>query len=136
MDGNYYLLSVPAQRIADVIGTERTLYLVGQVVPWAGKREADITIPKRPLRDSDRIVQILGRADAEKLRPSLGTGEAIRLTPGKVYQGFRDKSIRRLHREQGIAATTLCEWFELTPRRMRAILGATGSKNPGTGAGA
>lgn len=122
MDRDYYLLTPPAQRIADAIGVERTMFLIGRVVPWGGKREADITIPKRPLRDSDRIVQILGRADAEKLQDRLGTGEAVRLTPGKVYQAFRDESIRRLHRVEGIPAKMLAEWFEMTPRRLRTIL--------------
>ncbi len=125
MNGNFDL-PTEVRFVAEAIGREQALRVVGRLVPWTGKRrQTDIYVPARGLRDNDKLVQALGRTDAEKLQAAMPAerGGRVRLTPcSDVYQGFRDASIRRLYRDEGVDAKTLCEWFDLSDRHMRTIL--------------
>lgn len=114
------------QDIADVIGRERALYLIGQLprvvvrdvrYPAAEREQVVLYVP-RVLRPDHRLVAILGWDDAERLARVFG-GELLK--PGncaQLYRAHRDQAIMRLLAE-GVPQPMLCEWFEVSPRHVR-----------------
>lgn len=115
------------QEIADVIGRDRALYLVGKLPRCympdrKGGHNARLIlyVPKRMGFDHE-LVKILGWQDAERLRRVFG-GEILHPAPcAEIYRRWRDDSIRRMVRE-GIKPAALAEWFGMTPRNLANIV--------------
>lgn len=145
-----------AQQLAEVLGRERTLYLIGKLPrctvlerrklrpgkesdpagkPYrkressAGTVRVIMYVPKA-LKPDHRLVSILGWNDAQRLVAAFG-GEIIcppTLT-GVIYRPFRDAGIVELFRK-GAPVKMLCEWFEMTETRIQQLLVAAGAKTP------
>lgn len=115
------------QEIADVIGRERALYLVGRLPRcFAGKegfkswRPVMYVPTLRRLTPDHNLVAILGWNDAEKLCRHFG-GEI--LNPAncqEIYRPFRDRSIARMVAD-GMPPKLVAEWFNVTDRHVRAV---------------
>lgn len=118
-------LPASVQEIADVIGRERALYLIGRLPrcypPSGGGREQVIMyVPKR-LRPMHRLVQILGWRDAERLVEVFG-GEILK--PGncrELYRNYRDDGILGAA-EDGIPVTMIAAWFDVSTKHVRNVL--------------
>lgn len=124
--GDYMRLPASVQEIADVIGRETALYLIGQLPTcYAGKDGKRSTrvilyVPKR-LRPNHRLVQILGWAKACELVEGFG-GEILQpANCQEVYRRFRDDEARRLAGE-GIGAARLAEILAVSERHVRNLL--------------
>lgn len=128
-------LPASVQEIADVIGSERALFLVGQLprcyIPDRRKREAErgghaerviMYVPKN-LKPDHYLVRILGWHDAFRLQQEFAGEILYPGTCADVYRGFRDKSIRRLAAE-GLPNVLIAEWFGVTERHVRGLLRA------------
>lgn len=116
-----------AQEIADVIGRDAALYLIGQLPrvyggsAKAGKQSMRCVmyVPKR-LMPSDMLVRILGWDAACKLA-YVFSGMVIHPANCKeVYRPFRDRNIARLFHE-GLAVKTIAEWFDVSERTVKNI---------------
>lgn len=126
--GNFDLPEA-VREIAAVIGRQRALFLVGQLLnwdnpdPWRGKTVwLYVPTPKR-LKPAHKLVAILGWDDAEALARELG-GMALQLhSCNGILQRFRDNELRALA-SQGAATDTLAETFGITPRYVRTICAA------------
>lgn len=115
------------QEIAEVIGRERALYLIGQLPRcFAGKdghkswRPMMYVPALRRLTPDHNLVAILGWKDAEKLCRHFG-GEILQ--PGncaEVYRPFRDRSIARMAAE-GVPLKLVAAWFDVTDRHVRTV---------------
>lgn len=113
------------EEIAEVIGRERALFLVGKLPRCyhqaKGCWHVILYVPKRMPLDHE-LVRLMGYQDAEKLRKAFG-GEIMQpATCIEVYRRFRDASIRRLHFLEQTSIETLAAWFEMTPRHVRNLL--------------
>jgi hypothetical protein len=122
------------QEIADVIGDERALFLIGKLPrcytpgktgsSWeTGKRVAAerviMYVPKR-LTFDHQLVTILGWADAQKLVKAFGGEILCPATCAAIYRPFRDEHIIRLVSE-GVPTTTVAEWFNVSERQVRNL---------------
>lgn len=114
------------QLIADVIGRDRALFLVRN---WKKtltsnpkqKEWVCIYIPKNLTPDHE-LVRVMGWSDAAKLVKAF-RGEILSLsTCEDVFRSWRNLSIQRLHKEQGLKPVDLAEWFEISERQVRNIL--------------
>lgn len=128
-------LPTTVQEIADVIGRERALFLIGQLPCCRvkdGSRRVILYVPK-VLRLDHPLVNILGFRDAERLVLAFG-GEILcpPLMRERVYRPFRDAAIIRIHAE-GVTIGMLAEWFEMTERRVRQVLDAAREEIPQEG---
>lgn len=139
MTRNYMQLPGVAQEIADVIGRERALYLIGQLPraysgskagPKSGGREGTtdkrsmqviMYVPKvQRMRADHQLVRILGWHDAVKLCNAFG-GEIMKPpTCAEIYRRFRDVSIVRL--AGSMSRAELQEVFGVTDRHLRNVL--------------
>lgn len=114
-----------AQEVADVIGTEQALFLIGQLprsyrlrkgVEWA-EPTVVLYVPKT-IRPDHHLVRLLGWNDAQKMARAFG-GEILKLSRCvEVYRRWRDSSIVRLH-EQGVPVPTIAEWMQVCERHVR-----------------
>jgi hypothetical protein len=111
------------QEIAEAIGREQALFLIGQLPRAYSKGHPSgqviLYVPKS-LRADHPLVALLGWHTATKLVRAFG-GEI--LTPAHcadLYRNFRDESIARLLRE-GHDEKTLAEWFDVCARHVRNI---------------
>ena len=99
MAGGNWDLPETVREIAAVIGRERALYLVGQVLKWErgghyGK-SAYLYVPRK-LKPSHRLEKILGRVDAAALVDEFG-GLILHISSCKgVVTRSRDREIRRM----------------------------------------
>lgn len=116
-------LQLPAsvQEIADVIGVEKALYLIGQL-PQCGNRSWRVClyVPRR-IRADHQLVKLLGWKDAQAMVREFG---GMILQPSnckQIYRQFRNRSIRRLG-AQGVPIQEIAEGFQLTERQVRNIL--------------
>ncbi len=118
-----------AQEIANVIGREQALYLIGQLPhvytadprwPAAKNKTTILYVPKR-LNVRDKLVQILGWTDAMKLVREFGGMLIHPANCMNVYRPFRDKNIARL-RAEGLSAKIVAEWFDVTERHVRSVV--------------
>jgi hypothetical protein len=121
------------QEIADVIGAERALFLIGMLprcyMPDRRKRETErgghserliLYVPKN-LKPDHQLVRILGWHDALRLARAF-PGEI--LCPGNcgdVYRRWRDSSLRDMAQD-GVPNAVLAEWFGLTERQVRNVI--------------
>lgn len=121
-------LSLPGsvQDIADVVGREHALYLIGQLPRCYVGREGGkghqvvLYVPKSVNADHP-LVRILGMDDASALVAEFG-GELLKPpTCTNVYRRFRDASLARLA-DDGVLLVELMAIFGLTERRVRALL--------------
>lgn len=114
------------QEIADVIGRDAALYLVGRLPrchPASRKTETVVLyVPTlKRLGLDHNLVRILGWVNAEKLCRHFG-GEILQ--PGNcrdVYRPFRDRSIARLVIE-GLPPRMVAEWFGVSDRHVRNVI--------------
>ncbi|MGO4521131.1 Mor transcription activator family protein [Dyella sp. 2RAF44] len=120
-------LPARTQVVADVIGRERALYLVGNW-PKCYNRHEGARAPQRlsiyipaTLTPDHALVNMLGWQDAEKLHKAF-RGEILNLAYcTELFRDHRDASIRRLYGE-GNSTAQLAEWFDITPRQVRNIV--------------
>ncbi len=107
--------------IAEVIGEEKTLHLIGQL-PQAGSRNwrVCIYVPKE-LKPDHRLVQILGPEDAEKLRYAFS---GMILQPSNCRFLIRDLRNQRIRdmRDSGYSVADIAHGVDLSPYRVREIL--------------
>lgn len=113
-----------AQELADVIGRERTLYLIGQL-PRSGSRawRVNLYVPKS-LTPDHQLVRILGWADAMRLVREFG---GMILQPSNcnfLHREFRNREVLRL-RAAGVSIAVIAEAVELTQRQVRNIIAET-----------
>lgn len=118
-------LPASVQEIADVIGRETALYLIGQLptcyAGTDGKRSTRVIlyVPKR-LSPRHRLVEILGWERAQKLVEGFG-GEILQpANCQEVYRRFRDTEAKRLV-ATGMAARQLAEVLAVSERHIRNI---------------
>lgn len=121
-------LPASAQEIADVIGSERALYLIGQLPRSYQTRKNSkqtswhviLYVPKT-LKPDHQLVQLLGWHDAQRLVDAFG-GEILNpASCQEVYRRFRDQSIIRMAGE-GIPNKTIAELMEVSDRHVRNLL--------------
>ena len=113
-----------AQELADVIGRERTLHLIGQL-PRSGSRawRVNLYVPKSVTLDHP-LVKILGWTDAMLLVREFG---GMILQPSNcnfLHREFRNREVRRM-RDQGTTIAAIAEAVELTQRQVRNIIAET-----------
>lgn len=119
------------QEIADVIGEERALFLVGQLPRcyfrdprWPDARSVHVMLyvpTAQRLKPDHELVRILGWADAMKLSRFFG-GEILRpASCAGIYRTFRDQSILRIVGE-GVPVTMVADWFEVSDRHVKNLL--------------
>lgn len=113
------------REIAEVIGHERALYLVGKLPrchPASRKAEAVVVyVPTlKRLKPDHILVQILGWQEATKMCRAFG-GEVLQ--PGncrEIYRRFRDASIVQM-RKAGVPVGVIAEWMDITPQAVRSL---------------
>jgi hypothetical protein len=113
-----------AQEIADVIGRENALYLIGQL-PRSSSRSWRVVlyVPKRLPADHE-LVKLLGWETADKLRRHFG-GEILQPSNCNiVYRRARNTNARRMAAE-GMPIPQIADILDLTPRQVRNILAET-----------
>lgn len=118
-------LPASVQELASVIGTERALYLIGQLPKCVSKKSTHVILyvpTYTRLKPDHRLVQILGWLDAVKLCKAFG-GEILQpANCAQLYRAFRDRSIYRLVTEQGMKLSEIAEQFDMTERHVRNVL--------------
>lgn len=103
-------LPASVQEIADVIGRERALYLIGQlprcIAGASGKQSARVILyvpTVARLGAAHQLVRILGWNDAVKLCQHFG-GEILQpANCSEIYRRYRDQSIRGMAAAGGTA---------------------------------
>jgi hypothetical protein len=131
MTGDEMQLPASVQEIADVIGTEQALYLVGQLprcvvkdkrYPGTTRSRPMLYVPTRArLTPDHELSRILGFADALTLASAFG-GEILQ--PGNcegLYQDFRKRTIIRMASE-GMDAQAIADLFGMTKTWIKAIV--------------
>lgn len=116
------------QEIADVIGIERALFLIGRLprcysrdarYPGAKSAHVIMYVPKT-MKPTHELVRILGWNDAVKLAQAFG-GEILQ--PAScvcLYREFRDTNILRLVRE-GTPPAMVAQWFGVSERHVKNL---------------
>lgn len=119
-----------AQDIADIIGRDLALYLIGQLprcqvvdrrTGYAHGRRPFVYVPTvQRLTPDHQLVRILGFRLAERLCRHFG-GELLQPPAcDEIYRPFRNAGIRRLVAE-GVPATMVADWFGMSDRQVRNI---------------
>jgi hypothetical protein len=125
------MLPRSVQEIADVLGTERALFLISQLprCHWQDKRSpgtqstgAILYIP-RSVKPDHQLVRMLGWQDAQKMIRTFG-GEILKPATAcaDLYRPFRDAGIKRMVGD-GTPVRMVAEWFDMTERHVRNIVG-------------
>lgn len=111
------------QEIADVIGRERALYLVGQL-PRCGKRAWRVVLYVPQQLSSDHmLVELLGWEDAKALVAAFG-GMILQLgTCRNVLRHYRNQTVARMY-EDGMDIGDIADSIQMTERSVRNILWA------------
>ena len=109
------------QEIADVIGREQALYLIGQL-PQSGRRSwrVSLWVPKR-LRPDHPLVSLVGWEDAQALSRALGGSILQPSNCRHVYRRYRNKTICRLARD-GLEHREIGELVGLSVRQIRNVI--------------
>ena len=114
-----------AQEIADVIGRERALYLIGQL-PACGRRSWRVVLYVPKTLPADHwLVRVLGWRDAMALVREFG-GEILQ--PSNclcIHRAYRDRSICRMAR-QGVPTCEIADSMGVTARTVRGVLARAG----------
>lgn len=128
-------LPTSVQEIADVIGDERALFLIGRLPrcytpgktgsSWdSGKRigaeRVIMYVPKR-LDMDHQLVRIMGWADAQKLVNAFGGEILCPATCTSVYRPFRDENIVRIIQE-GAPVPMVAAWFSVSERHVKNLI--------------
>lgn len=111
------------QEIADVIGSEAALYLVGRLPVNKhkdGTTRPMLYVPKR-LRADHRLVEILGMEKAQKLVQQFPGAVLYPANCREVYVRFRDREILRMH-NQGMATREIADIIEVGERTVRNLV--------------
>lgn len=109
------------QEIADVIGRDRALLLIGQLpklwVPSQQYHKVILYVPKR-LKPDDTLVKILGWNDASLMVKHFG-GEMLHPANCEyIYRRFIHSSIQRMHSE-GMEAKAIAELLDVSERTVK-----------------
>lgn len=111
------------REIAEVIGVQQALFLIGQLPRWCSadkSRRIILYVPHR-MRADDRLVRILGIHDAMKLHAAF-RGELLHVANCQgIYKTFRDKSIAQLSLS-GMKNKDIAEVMGVSERHVRGIL--------------
>lgn len=121
------------QEIADVIGRERALYLVGQLprrvtrdkrYPAARNSELMLYVPTvQRLRDDHMLVRVLGADDAVKLCRTFG-GETLKpANCNAIYSRYRDAQMARMVGE-GYPTKYVADLFGVSSQTVRNAIAA------------
>lgn len=114
------------QDIADVIGTEQALFLVGQMPRFKnasrGNSQPVMYVPTRTrLNPKHELVRILGWNDAVALVGAFG-GEILQpANCAEIYRAFRDRSIVQMHGE-GMKPAAIAELMAVSDRHVRNLV--------------
>lgn len=113
------------QEVADVIGREVALYLIGQLPRYIRRGNGSSVYLYVPtlarLGMNHELVRIIGWLDAEKLSRAFG-GEILQLASCTcVYREFRDQHITRLFLD-GVPRKLLAEWFDVSDRHIKNLV--------------
>lgn len=112
-----------AQEIADVIGRDRALILIGQLPPCGGRSwRVCLYVPSR-IGPDHPLVKMIGWRDANLLVQEFG---GIILMPSNcrfLHRQFRAKEIMRLHGE-GWPDKRIADVVEISARQVRNIINA------------
>jgi hypothetical protein len=114
-------LPASVQEIAEVIGRDKALYLIGQL-PQCGKRSWRVVlyVPKR-IDASHQLVRWLGWKDANRLVAEFG-GEILQPSNCKhLHLALRNRVIVQMASE-GLAPAVIAEAMQITSRQVRNIL--------------
>lgn len=121
-------LPASVQEIADVIGRDRALYLIGQLPKTYppstrtahGATERVILYVPKSLRPDHALVAILGWADASKLVSAFG-GEVMQpANCRELYRRFRDRSILGMLKA-GNSPSAIAELMGVSDRHVRNV---------------
>ncbi len=130
-------LPYSVQEIANVIGREQALFLIGQlprcytpdrrVRPGrtGGKKTTLIMYVPKVLLFKDKLVSILGWNDATKLVREFSGMLIHPANCADVYRPYRDANIARLIGE-GVPTKMIAEWFDVSERTVKNV----GAENP------
>lgn len=113
-----------AQDIADVIGRDAALRLIGQLPRCSPSGHSEIVmlyVPK-DLRPDHRLVRLIGWDAANRLVNAFGGEVLLPANCAGIYRAFRDRSIARLKAEHDLPVKVLAEWFEVSDRHVRNVL--------------
>jgi hypothetical protein len=113
------------QEIADVIGRERALLLIGRLPRYSCRGATNrvlLYVPKLANLTADhKLVGILGRSDAERLCRVFG-GETLKpANCAFIYKRYRDSQIVRLANE-GLDSPRISELMNVSASQVRLIL--------------
>lgn len=116
-------LPASVQEIANVIGRERALFLIGKLPRFHRdchpSGQPMLYIPKT-LRADHPLVELMGFQDAHKLVKAFG-GEILQPASCQdVYRTFRDKSIIALLMA-GLRPRTIADLFDVSDRHVRNL---------------
>lgn len=122
-------LPASVQEIADVIGREAALLLVGALprcsqrdkrYPKAASSRVIMYVPKR-LEPGHRLVQILGHVQALSLVQHFGGEVLYPANCADVYRRFRDREALRMVRE-GMTAKAVADVLGVSDRHVRNLV--------------
>lgn len=123
------------QEIADVIGRNRALYLVGQLPRCyvadrrqreknkGGQSERVILYVPKVLKQDSQLVQILGWHEAKALVDVFGGELLAPGTCGELLRNWKNAGILDVCRS-GVPNALVAEWFGVTERHVRNVLSA------------
>lgn len=125
---NNYDLPGPVREIADVIGRESAMALVGRVVKWdradvTDKRRArcgSVYIP-RTLESGCRLLELVDREQAEKLVAALGGAVMKVSVPAKPIREYY-RQMARYFRYSGMMPREIAEAMQVSPRQVYNLL--------------
>jgi hypothetical protein len=118
-----------ATAIAEVIGRDAALRLIGQAPRWPRHDRAGNRLPGEwvvlyvpsTLPPDHFLARAIGWEAASRLVRMFG-GEVLQ--PGNcrgLYYDFRNRSIKQLHGE-GVPVAQLAEWFDVSERHVRNLV--------------
>lgn len=113
------------QEVAEVIGTERALFLIGKLPRYYKKGNGStlyLYVPTLARMGMDHeLVKIMGWNDAQKLARAFA-GEILQLAScASIYREFRDQNIMRMAGD-GIPVKMLATWFNVSERHIKNLM--------------
>lgn len=128
-------LPASVQEIAEVIGRERALFLIGKLprcyttdkrkreTNKGGQSERVILYVPKQLKPDHCLVSILGWRDASRLVDAFGGELLAPANCGEILRVWRNASIADACRN-GLPVAMAAEWFGVTARHVRNVLSA------------